>query len=183
MPPKTSRYIPIAQRGGTRSFGGSNDLLEATKRGISWVETRGAADPYSKKGVVVSKGQYAGDRALGKYQVMGKNIRPWTKQYLGREISPEEYLASPQIQEELASARMGELLKQYGNPEDVASVWFTGRPLAKAGGAPTDDTGTSNSEYQKIFREGMGRTLAATPTGSRYIPMAQRGLYTNVGLT
>lgn len=147
-------YTPFSQLK-IPTVGGGNDLLEKTKRGISYVETRGAPDAYSKKGVVVTKGMYAGDRALGKYQVMGKNVGPWTKQYLGVEYTPEQFLANPDIQEKLADARMGELLKQYGTPEDVASVWFTGQPLAKAGGAPTDDTGTSNNEYQDIFKQGM----------------------------
>jgi hypothetical protein len=162
----------------SRGTEGGTDL-DAVKRGISYVETRGAPDAYSKKGVVVSKGMYAGDRALGKYQVMGKNVGPWTKQYLGREVTPEEYLASPDIQEALADARMGELLQQYGNPEDVASVWFTGRPLAKAGGSPTDDTGTSNAVYQDLFKKGMAVAgtapmLAGTQNKGLYTPLAMR---------
>lgn len=192
MPPNTTNrlYTPLSLRnqGFSRGTGGGNDL-EAVKRGISYVETRGAPDAYSKKGVQVTKGMYAGDRALGKYQVMGKNVGPWTKQYLGREYTPEEFLASPQIQEQLADARMGELLKQYGNPEDVASVWFTGQPLARAGGSPTDDTGTSNATYQELFKKGMAMGDAtpspmAVPGGvfassnRKYIPLAQRQVST-----
>ena len=134
----------------------SGDPIERIKKGLAYVETRGAPDAYSKKGVVVSKGMYAGDRALGKYQVMGKNVGPWTKQYLGREVSPEEFLASPQIQEDLMTARARDLYQKYGSEEDVASVHFTGQPLAKAGGSVADDTGTTNSVYQDLFKKGMG---------------------------
>jgi len=43
-------------------------------RGISEVESGGQADPYRATGPIVTSGAYAGDRAYGKYQVMGKNI-------------------------------------------------------------------------------------------------------------
>lgn len=179
MPPQSRKYQSIAKRRGTSSApfsprnSGSTPDLDKVKQGIAYVETRGAPDAYTKKGVVVSKGMYAGDRALGKYQVMGKNVGPWTKQYLGREVTPEEYLASPEIQEELATARMGELLQQYGNPEDVASVWFTGQPLAKAGGDVADDTGTSNASYQDIFKKGMA--MGGGYTGGGYTPQSSGG--------
>lgn len=43
-------------------------------RGISGVESGGQSDPYRATGPMVTSGAYAGDRAYGKYQVMGKNI-------------------------------------------------------------------------------------------------------------
>jgi len=182
-------YRSLAQRGiqaGPQSSKmGLSGSVEDVMKGIAYVETRGAPDAYSKKGVVVSKGMYAGDRALGKYQVMGKNVGPWTKQYLGVEMTPEQFIANPEAQEKLARARMSELLQQYGTPEDVASVWFTGRPLAKAGGSPQDDTGTSNNEYQELFKIGMAGqggagsqvrpAIATARGGGGYIPLAQRG--------
>lgn len=186
MPPTTSRrYTSIAKRrgGGVSSYSPSitSPDVEKVKQGIAFVETRGAPDAYSKKGVVVQGGMYAGDRALGKYQVMGKNVGPWSKQYLGREVTPEEYLASPDLQEELATARMGELLQKHGNPDDVASVWFTGQPLAQAGGDVADDTGTSNNEYQQLFKQGMN--MGALPAGRRYSSIAKRRVSTGQGLT
>src|SRR5690606_24235042 len=32
-------------------------------------------------------------RALGRYQVMEANVGPWTEKYLGRRLTPEEFLA------------------------------------------------------------------------------------------
>src|SRR5690348_11620676 len=40
-----------------------------------------------------------GDRAYGKYQVMGANIPQWTAEVLGHAMTPQQFLASPQAQD------------------------------------------------------------------------------------
>jgi hypothetical protein len=77
----------------------------------------------------------SGDRAYGAYQVMGSNIGSWTEAALGRAMSPDEFLADPQAQDAVFQHRFGGYLSQYGNPQDAASVWFSGRPMARAGNA------------------------------------------------
>lgn len=173
----------MRNQGFSRGMGGAGDPIERIKKGLAYVETRGAPDAYSKKGVVVSEGMYAGDRALGKYQVMGKNVGPWTKQYLGREVSPEEFLANPQIQEDLMTARAKDLYSKYGNEYDVASVHFTGQPLAKAGGDVADDTGTTNSVYQDLFKKGMAMdtSMPSFPSFAQQ-PSQQGRLYTPLSM-
>jgi len=97
---------------------------------------------YQALGPVTRKG----DRAYGKYQVMGANIPSWTKETFGVALTPEQFLAFPKIQDEVAERKMGNMLAQYGNVRDVASVWFSGRPLAKAGNA-SDILGTTVPQY------------------------------------
>lgn len=101
---------------------------------------------YKALGPVLTSGSYKGDRAYGKYQVMGKNIPSWTREALGRSMTPQQFLSDPKAQDAVAEFKMGKLLAQYGNVEDVASVWFSGRPLAKAGNAK-DQLGTSVPKY------------------------------------
>lgn len=87
-----------------------------------------------------------GDKAYGKYQVMGANIPSWTREALGAAYTVAQFLASPKIQDAVALYKMGKLLAQYGNIADVASVWFSGRPVSKAGNAK-DVIGTSVPQY------------------------------------
>lgn len=103
---------------------------------------------YEALGPVIKIGAYKGDRAYGKYQVMGKNVSEWTKQYLGKAMTPQEFLSNTQAQDQLMKVRANELFNKYGNWEDVASVHFSGRPLSQAKGAK-DQLGTSVKQYVK----------------------------------
>lgn len=99
----------------------------------------------------IGKTTASGDRAYGKYQIMGNNVRAWTKQILGREMSPEEFLGDHAAQDAVAQAKLGDYLTKYGTVEDAASMWFSGRPVSKAGQA-TDVNGTSVPQYVKAVR-------------------------------
>lgn len=168
MPPQTTRqYIPLSQRNGvpTQYSGGSGSIDDIMK-GLSHVESGGRYDALGKVSPTT------GDRAYGKYQAMGQYIPGWTKQYLGRELTPEQYLADPKAQEDMMRARATELYNKYGNADDVASVHFTGRPVAKAGLDVADYTGTTNEAYLNKFREGMGQAGSSL---KKYIPLAERG--------
>lgn len=129
------------------------DMISRILNGLAYVETRGAKDAYTKLGPMRKSD---GARAYGKYQVMDFNIPSWTKQYLGKQLTPQQFLASAQAQEAVMRARVAELFGKYKNPYDVASIHFTGRPLAVAGNGVKDFTGTSNATYQQLFRQGMG---------------------------
>lgn len=106
---------------------------------------------YNAKGPIVPTGQYAGDRAYGKYQIMGNNIPSWSQEALGYPITKEQFLANPQLQDKIAQHKINNIYNQYGNIEDVASVWFSGQPLARAGNRQ-DVLGTSVPQYVKNVR-------------------------------
>jgi hypothetical protein len=112
---------------------------------IASIESRGSGG-YAAKGPVTS----SGDRAYGKYQIMGNNIGPWSQAALGKTLSIQEFMASPDAQDAIFNHRFGQYVKQYGNPQDAASAWLTGRPLATGGNA-RDLNGTSGAEYARRF--------------------------------
>lgn len=118
--------------------------LPTFKNAISSIESSGN---YSAIGVPTKYG-----RALGKYQVMEAFLPDWSKQYLGRLVSRDEFLKSPKLQEQWADARFTDLFGKYGNWEDVASVHFSGRPLAQAGNAK-DALGTTVPKYVASVRQ------------------------------
>jgi hypothetical protein len=113
---------------------------------------------YSALGPVVQKGSYAGDRAYGAYQVMGKNIGPWTKEVFGRAMSKAEFLADSSAQDRVFAAKFGQSVARYGNAVDAASVWHSGRPLAKAAAAGATDGYTRTQDYAARF----GRLVEGT---------------------
>lgn len=96
-----------------------------------------------------------GDRAYGKYQVMGNNIPSWTKEAFGKSMTPEEFLADPAAQEKVYEQQFGKNVAKYGNVADAASVWFTGKPLAQAGNV-SDVLGTTAPQYVSKFMAGYG---------------------------
>jgi len=86
-----------------------------------------------------------GDRAYGQYQVMGANIPSWTKEVLGVEMTPEQFLQNQQAQDAVARAKLGGYLNKYGNINDAASMWFSGRPFKN--NQAKDVLGTSVPQY------------------------------------
>ena len=104
-----------------------------------------------------------GKKAHGKYQVMDFNIGPWTKEILGQELTPQQFLASPQAQDAVFQAKFGQYRQQYGSDEAAARAWFAGpggmnNPNAK------DVLGTTVAGYSQKFQNGMGG--ANLPRGS-----------------
>lgn len=119
---------------------------------------------YQSIGPVIPSGRYAGDQALGRYQVMGKNLPEWSKEVFGREVSKEEFLASEEIQDKLFDAKFGQLVEKYGNPIDAASAWFTGRPLKQAIAEGAKDVNIGVQEYARRFSNALGPDAAGPLT-------------------
>ena len=121
----------------------------------------GFTDPISKYAAVTAKqegdGSYdqlgpvtkTGDRAYGKYQVMGNNIPEWTSQVLGKTMTPSQFLNDPQAQEDVYRAKFGEYVNKYG-PEGAARAWFAGEH-GMNNPAAHDVNGTTVADYGKDF--------------------------------
>lgn len=94
----------------------------------------------------------SGDRAYGKYQVMGANIPEWSQAALGDTLTPEQFLANPQAQDAVFNHRFGGYVDQYG-PEGAASMWFSGDPTPDG---DKDMLSTSDSSYVQKFMNALG---------------------------
>lgn len=97
-----------------------------------------------------------GDRAYGRYQVMGSNVGPWTKEVLGKSMTPDEFVKNPAAQDAVFQAKFGQSVAKYGNPQDAASIWFTGKPLAQGAGR-SDVLGTTGQSYVDKFTQALGQ--------------------------
>lgn len=65
--------------------------------------------------------------AAGKYQILPSNVVPWAKQYLGQNISLQQYKNNPALQEQLAKAVFQSYYNKYGE-RGALSAWYSGSP-------------------------------------------------------
>jgi hypothetical protein len=130
--------------------GGLTDDLARAREAIAAIESKGSGG-YS----AVGPRTRSGDRAYGRYQVMGSNVGPWTQDALGRSLSAREFLGDPAAQDAVFNRQFGRSMAQYRNMNDAASVWFTGRPRAQ-GARAKDVLGTTGAGYVGKFQSAMG---------------------------
>ena len=143
-----------------------DDLIPAGGGGIPHITVR-PQNPFADAiSSVESGGNYkavgpatrTGDRALGKYQVMASNVGPWSKEVLGQEITPQEFMANPDIQDAIFNGKFGSYVSKYG-PEGAAKAWFAGEsgmndPNRK------DSLGTSVTDYARKFSAALPQQAA-----------------------
>jgi len=143
------------------------DLINQAKRGVARVESGGN---YGAIGPAVKRKDGV-DHAYGKYQVMGANIPSWTKQALGRSLTPQEFLDDQDAQEAVFEDQFKRNIAKYGSLEDAVSVWFSGRPLAQATKAGARDVNIGVQDYVgKVMGGAVGpyQTAKTVPlTGER----------------
>lgn len=136
--------MPTGQRAGMAiGFGGGQPDYAAA---ISGIESGGRYDALGP----VTK---TGDRAYGKYQVMGANIGPWSREVFGQEVTPQQFLSSPEMQDRLFKAKFGAYADKYG-PEGAARAWFAGERGMNNPNA-RDQLGTTVQQYGQRFMQGM----------------------------
>lgn len=95
-----------------------------------------------------------GDRAYGKYQVMGSNIGPWSEEALGRRLTAQEFISNPDLQDAVFNHRFGQYVKKYG-PNGAARAWFAGEGGMNDMGRK-DQLGTSVASYGQRFDKALG---------------------------
>ncbi|MET3611785.1 hypothetical protein ABID16_000090 [Rhizobium aquaticum] len=125
--------------------GVANDNMQAVYRqAIKNIESSGGN--YGALGPVTA----SGDRAYGAYQVMGSNIPSWTKNALGKAMTPSQFLGSPSAQDAVFDKYFGGYVNKYG-PSGAAQAWFGGPGSVGGSGQGRDMLGTSGNEYVNRF--------------------------------
>lgn len=153
--PQGLELAPVLPVGGSRGQAGAfnapiapaaapTNIIDQAKQGVAKVESGGN---YGAIGPDVKRKNGAVDNAYGKYQVMGANIPSWTKQALGRSLTPQEFLKDKDAQEAVFEDQFKRNIAKYGSLEDAVSVWFSGRPLAQATKAGARDVNMGVQDY------------------------------------
>jgi hypothetical protein len=138
--------------------GGQASYLPRLMQNIAGIESSGWSNPYAALGPVTK----SGDRAYGKYQVMGTNVPSWTQEVLGQSMTPQQFAANPDAQEKVAGAKLGQYAAQYG-PAGAANMWFTGKPNPNPNitDATATSRGTSAGNYAARAIAGIDNPNAA----------------------
>ena len=158
QPPKDEVALPERGTSDPKDYMIVNGKLTPTDRNapfdvdraaaaLRWQESGSPSGNYGALGKTVTRKDGSTDRAYGAYQVMGDNIPSWTKEVLGAAMSPEEFLRDPAAQNAVAKAKIGQYYKEFGTMEDVASAWFSGRPLDRARNSVDGTSGKTVPSY------------------------------------
>lgn len=144
-----SGNIPMSEGGNqvaaTTPGGGNMNYRDA----IASIESKGSGN-YRAVGPTHDKL----GRALGRYQIMEANIGPWSQAALGQAITPDEFMANPELQDKIFDHRFGQYVEKYG-PEGAAQAWLGGEGgVGKTG--RKDSLGTSIGSYGKRFMSALG---------------------------
>jgi hypothetical protein len=123
--------------------------MEQYRNAIASIESAGSGD-YAAVGPTHSKL----GRALGRYQVMEANIGPWSREVLGYEVTPDEFMANPALQDAIFDGKFGGYVEKYG-PEGAAQAWFGG-PGGVGKLNRKDSLGTSIGGYTEKFNNALG---------------------------
>tara|TARA_R110000868_G_scaffold395422_1_gene667077 strand:- start:502 stop:1134 length:633 start_codon:yes stop_codon:yes gene_type:complete len=97
----------------------------------------------------------SGDQAFGKYQIMGANIPQWSKEILGVELTPKQFLSDPAAQDAVFQGKFGQYVDKYG-PEGAAQAWIGG-PGGVGKLDRKDVLGTTIGDYSRKFMLALGQ--------------------------
>jgi len=84
--------------------------------------------------------------ALGKYQIMPANIPSWSKEALGRTITPQQFLRNPNLQEKVAQYKLRQYYRRYG-AEGAAKAWYGGESAARTSSSVRQGSYPSINSY------------------------------------
>ncbi len=126
------------------------DTGKAARRdAIASIESRGSGD-YA----AIGPRHPTMGRALGRYQVMEANIAPWSKAALGREVTVDEFIKNPDIQDAIFDHKFDGYVNQFGL-EGAAQAWFAG-PGGVGKTNRRDSLGTDVGSYGQRFLAALG---------------------------
>lgn len=130
---------PVMPQGGPTGPMGGTALGGGLSRSTSGVVTsQGQPDTLSRLLAAIrgqeSSGNYQARNSMsgaaGGYQVMPSNFiqngSGWDMEALGHDVTLNEFLSSPQIQDQIARYKLGQYIKQFGSPEAAAAAWYGG---------------------------------------------------------
>ena len=145
---------------------------KAYQDAIKSIESLGSGG-YSARGPVITSGMYEGERAMGAYQVMPKNLPQWSRLALGKEITESEFMGSQEYQDAIFNDQFSRNVEKYGNVNDAVSTWFTGGPLSTHG--ENSDGYINANAYVGKFNNFIGNSVPqmGTPQVPQSSPPAQ----------
>jgi hypothetical protein len=139
------------QQQGPAYTGKTDYTPEQRRNAIASIESAGSGD-YKALGGIIGR---SGDRAYGRYQIMGSNIPQWSKEVLGREVSVDEFMNDPKLQDAIFDKKFGDYVRKYGE-ENAARAWFGGEGNINKTGTE-DPNGLNIGDYGSKYLAALGQ--------------------------
>jgi hypothetical protein len=158
-----------AQQGPTAGTAVQQFTPEQRRNAIASIESAGSGD-YGALGVWTGDPETGRDRAYGRYQIMGKNVGPWTKQVLGRAMTPQEFLVDTKAQDAVFDKIFGGYVAKHGEG-GAAQAWLGGE--GSIGKTDRQDAlGTTIGSYANKYLTALGAPAgdATNPGAETYQP-------------
>lgn len=124
---------------------------------------------------VVNTGTKQGN-ALGRYQVTEANLPGFLRLAGLSPMTPQEFIANHDAQDKVFAVNFGLLQTKYGNFNDAASEWLTGKSMAEAGDR-ADKFGTT----AQVYVQRANARLAASAPNAAIIDKARANAETTAG--
>lgn len=135
--------------------------IERSRRYIGHFES---SMNYSK---VVSTGD--GDSVYGAYGIKGSNIPAWTERWLGKALTPEQFLQDPRAQDTVFAKQFAEYTRLYG-PEGAARAWYAGEKRMNNLSATDRFKRVTVQQYGEGFMQGIGGASSLNTIKSSDLP-------------
>jgi hypothetical protein len=136
-----------------------SDSMNKYMHSLHRIESGGYKNPYAAVGVPTR----TGDRAYGKYQIMGANIPSWGRMAGYKDMTIGQFMSDPQAQEKIARTMFANYMAKGASPTEAAMMWLGGPGYAKHMGA-ADAHGTTVGKYASLFNKYMGNASGDMPT-------------------
>jgi hypothetical protein len=137
----------------------------------SWADAIASIESAGSGGYAALGPRTGGDRAYGRYQIMGRNIPEWSREALGYSLTPAQFMAQPQLQDAIFNYKFGQYVGKYG-PEGAAQAWFGG-PGAVGQVGRQDVLGTSIGGYGRKFMQALAEPQASQSGQAPGLPQQQ----------
>ena len=108
-------------------------------------------------------------RALGRYQILPENVRRWGREVTGRDVTTNEFLDNPQLQDQIAQGKLRQIydthLNRTGDPylafRMAAAEWYSGNGDNHDDYSEGNWTGPSRGSYVDQIASRAGITPAS----------------------
>lgn len=95
---------------------------------------------------------------MGRYQIMPANLPGWSREALGRNVSIQQFMSNPRIQDAIAQYKLRQYVNRYGY-QGAAAAWYGGPGVAKGWNSRTNPQGAypSIASYVAQVMRRMGK--------------------------
>lgn len=97
--------------------------------------------------------------AMGRYQIMPGNIAGsggWDKEALGYNVTPQQFMSNPKLQDAIARYKLQQYYKKYG-PRGAAIAWYAGPgAVGRVGGNKSQGAYPTINQYANQILKRMG---------------------------